>query len=440
MAILIIIIALIFEIAFMAYCIKSKDNQNKARGWVRIAAFIIFVGIILTPIIEWSFRWYFLAALLSILAVISGVRLFTKKFGKKPYKRWSNVSKGIAMLLIFTFAAIPAIVFPQYENPDITGDYKVETASYTFTDKSRIETFADTGENRKLNVEFWYPEEAEGKYPLVVFSHGAFGVKMSNTSTFLELASNGYVVCSIDHPYHSAGTIDMDGKLTIGSTEFMQEVIDANSDIYSEKEQFEIYNKWMDLRTDDIDFVLDIILENTENNSAEVYGLIDANKIGLMGHSLGGATSAQLGREREDIGAVINLDGSMLGEYRSNGDGETVINEESYPLPLLNFYSEDVTNELEANPKYVYPNRYISAISPKAFEICIRGSNHMSYTDLPLFSPLLANQLSGISGGSAKANVDEYYCIETMNNLVLEFFNSYLKGQGTFAPKEFMFI
>jgi dienelactone hydrolase len=437
MGILIIIIALIFEAAFMAYCIKTRDNQNKARSWVRIAAFITFVGITLTPIIDWSFRWYFLAALLSILAVIGGVRLFTKKFGKKPYKRWLIVSKGIAMLMIFTFAAMPAIVFPQYEDPDITGDYKVETVSYTFTDKSRIETFTDTGENRKLTVEFWYPEEAEGKYPLVVFSHGAFGVKMSNTSTFMELASNGYVVCSIDHPYHAAGTIDTDGSLTIGSTEFMQEVIDANSDIYSEKEKFELFNKWMDLRTGDINFVLDIILKNTENNSAEVYGLIDTNKIGLMGHSLGGAASAQLGREREDIDAVINLDGSMLGEYSSNGDGEPVINEESYPLPLLNFYSEYVINELEADPEYVYPNKYISSISPKAFEICIRGSNHMSYTDLPLFSPLLANQLSGISGGSAKANVDKYYCIETMNKLVLEFFNCYLKGEGAFTPKEF---
>jgi hypothetical protein len=96
-----------------------------------------------------------------------------------------------------------------------------------------------------------------------------------------------------------------------------------------------------------------------------------------------------------------------------------------------------VINELKANPEYVYPNKYISSISPKAFEICIKGSNHMSYTDLPLFSPLLANQLSGISGGVTKANVDEYYCIETMNKLVLEFFNCYVKGEGIFAVEEF---
>ncbi len=340
-------------------------------------------------------------------------------------------------MLIIAMATIPAIVFPQYKNPSTTGEYKVDTVSYTFIDTDRIETFTDTGENRKLIVECWYPKEAEGKYPFIFFSHGAFGVKMSNASTFMELASNGYVVCSIDHPYHAAGTMDTDGNLTIGSNEFMQEVIDANSDIYTEKEQFELTNKWMNLRTDDINFVIDILLKNTENSTAEFYQLIDRNKIGLIGHSLGGSASVQIGREREDIEAVINLDGTMLGEYSPNANLEPVLNDVPYTLPLLNFYSEYVINELKADPEYIYPNKFISSISPMAFEVSIQGTNHMSYTDLPLFSPLLAKQLSGISGGSTKANVDPYYCIETMNKLILEFFNYYLKGEGTFAPQEY---
>lgn len=437
MGTLVIIIVLIFEIAFIAYSIKSRNYHNKTRSQVRIAAFITFVVLALSPIIDWSFRWYLLGVVLAVLAIISGARIYKKKYGNKPYVGWRIISKGIVMLLIISFATLPAIAFPQYEEPEITGEYRVKTSSYTYTDTNRVETFTDTGENRKLTVEFWYPEDTERKYPLIVFSHGAFGVRMSNSSTFTELASNGYVVCSIDHPYHAAGTVDVDGKLTIGNNEFMQEVTDANSDVYGDKEQYEIFNKWMDLRTDDIDFVIDTILNNAENKSTEFYGLIDSNKIGLMGHSLGGAASAQLGREREDISAVINLDGSMLGEYRSNEDGEPVINKEPYPLPLLNFYSEYVINELVADPEYVYPNRYISSISKNAFETYIKGSNHMSYTDLPLFSPLLASQLSGISGGSTKAIVDKYYCIETMNQLVLEFFNCYIKDEGSFTVKEF---
>lgn len=437
MGIFIIILVFIFELIFIVYCIKTKDNQNKFKSWVRIATFITFTGFSLTHIIDWGFQWYLLGALLLIFAIISGFKLFANKFGKKPYESWRVIIRGISMVIIFSFVTIPAIVFPQYEEPEMTGKYKVNTSTYTLIDTDRIETFTNTGENRKLTVQFWFPEKTNEKYPLIVFSHGAFGVKMSNTSTFMELASNGYVVCSIDHPYHAAGTIDVDGNLILGSSKFMQEVIDANSDIYSEKEQFELYENWMNLRTDDINFVLNTILKNTENNSEGVYALMDKNRIGLMGHSLGGAASTQIGRERRDISAVINLDGSMLGEYRMAMNGDIVINNEPYPLPLLNFYSEYVVNELIANPGYVYPNKYISSISTDAFEVYIKGSNHMSYTDLSIFSPLLANQLAGVSGGLSKATVDKYYCIETMNKLVLEFFNCYVKGQSTFSLQEF---
>lgn len=433
---LVLIIAIILEIVFTGYRIKTRNNQTKTGSWLRVGEFGVFLVLTVTTIIEWSFRWYSLALLLLIPAVTGGIRLLTGKFGNKPYKTGRTLFKTVSILMLIIFSTVPALVFPQFKLPEMTGEFKVETAVYTYTDINRIETFTDNGENRKVNVEFWYPSNTQGKYPLVVFSHGAFGVRMSNTSTYSELASNGYVVCSIDHPYHAAGTADTDGNLTIGSTAFMQKVADVNGDIYSEEEKLAIYDEWMTVRTGDISFVMDTIIENTKNSHEQVFTLIDTGKIGLMGHSLGGAASVQLGRDRKDIGAVIDIDGTMLGEHRGVIDGEVVLNDEPYPLPLLNFYSEYVINELLANPAYVYPNKYISSISPEAFEVCIKGSNHMSYTDLPLFSPMLADMLSGISGGNTTATVDKYYCIETMNRLVLEFFNCYLKGAGSFTVKE----
>ena len=138
------------------------------------------------------------------------------------------------MLLLVFIVLIPALIFPQYTPPRVTGKHAVATVNYTYTDKSRIETFTNTGENRKVNVEFWYPKDAGGTYPLVVFSHGAFGMKISNTSTFMELASNGYVVCSIDHPYHSLFTIGADGHLITVDQSFLQEYMDVNNGKYDE--------------------------------------------------------------------------------------------------------------------------------------------------------------------------------------------------------------
>jgi predicted dienelactone hydrolase len=173
-----------------------------------------------------------------------------------------------------------------------------------------------------VNVEFWYPADGGGPYPLVVFSHGAFGIKASNTSTFMDLASNGYVVCSIDHPYHSLMTVDADGHRTMVDLSFLQEVIDLNKGKYDEETGYRLHQKWMALRVADINFVLDTILQQVKDSSSDgVYRLIDPGRIGLMGHSLGGESVAQVARERSDISAVVNLDSNLLVLCQASIDG-----------------------------------------------------------------------------------------------------------------------
>lgn len=164
---------------------------------------------------------------------------------------------------------IPALIFPQHKLPVMTGMHEVVTVQYTYTDASRIETFTATGENRKVNVEFWYPKDTDDKYPLVVFDHGSGGVKTSNTSTFMELASNGYVVCSIDHPYHSMFTRGSEGHLITVDPAYLQEYLNLNGGTYNEEEKFKLQQKWMDLRTADINFVLDTILAQPQGSDSD---------------------------------------------------------------------------------------------------------------------------------------------------------------------------
>lgn len=61
----------------------------------------------------------------------------------------------------------------------------------------------------------------------------------------------------------------------------------------------------------------------------------------------------------------------------------------------------------------------------------LKGAGHMTLTDLSLFSPILSNILQG---GSVK--VDARECLETINEISLDYFNSYLKGIGSFNPKK----
>ena len=65
--------------------------------------------------------------------------------------------------------------------------------------------------------------------------------------------------------------------------------------------------------------------------------MTDTDKIGCMGHSLGGATGIALGRERDDIDAVIDFDGTVLGEVVEIKNGKCVPNDTPYPVPVLVF-------------------------------------------------------------------------------------------------------
>ncbi|KUP22937.1 acetylhydrolase [Paenibacillus sp. DMB5] len=426
-------VVLIVEIALAVYCLVTKQRHRKVKSLVRVTVFIVFVILTLLPGIEWSYSWIFCAGMLFLLAVTGMLPLIRQpKADPRVFKRSALVAKAILMLIVLTLAFAPVLLFPQYRLPEVTGEYPVATAVYTYTDKSRIEEFTDTGEHRHVNVEFWYPEQTEGTYPLLVFSHGAYGISSSNTSTFTELASHGYVVASIGHPYHSFYTESEDRKLTMISPDYFREFNNTNKDgIYTAEELYRIIQKWMKLRTDDMNLVIDSVMEiATKGNGPAVYRLIDPAKIGVFGHSMGGAASVWLGRQRDDIGAVINLDAPLFSELRYDGEADdfTAANE-AYNIPLLNIYSDDVWRQLGKNSAYA-ANQTAGQIFAEVYNVHFKGAKHLSLTDLPLYSPFLAYLLQG-----GKADIDKYYCIESMNQLVLQFFDYTLKGIGGFSPQ-----
>ncbi|WP_233695644.1 alpha/beta hydrolase family protein [Paenibacillus profundus] len=431
MGTLLFFIALIFEIAFTVYCIVTKQNHLKFRNWVRIVAFAAFVILVFSSVIVWSFRWVLLAALLVILAVIGTASLIRNKASNRDYKISRIVVKAVMMTLLLVLVFVPALVFPQHKLPKVTGQYEVATATYTYIDKNRIEEFADTGKNRFVNVQYWYPENSDGTYPLLVFSHGASGIKTSNASTFRELASHGYVVCSIDHPYHSFYTVSDDGSFTLIHSDYKMEVDNANKEgIYTREQLYGLIQKWMKLRTDDMNFIIDTIIEKSRNDTAPVYQHISKDKIGVFGHSMGGAASVWIGRDRKDVSAVVNIDAPFFSELAYNNEtGDFAASGKAYMTPILNIYSDDVWKQLGSNSTYA-ANYIADKNFMEAYTVHFQGAKHLSLTDFPLFSPLLAKMLQG-----GKAAIDQYYCIETENELILKFFDYTLKGTGRFTSE-----
>ena len=425
LGIITLLIALSVQIGFLIYRMVTKNRQTKVKHIIRITAFTLFSILLLAGVYWWGFRWLRLFFLLAIQAVLSVIYFIKQHKTEKEYRAIATMLSGISGSILLTFFILPGILFPQLQQVAPTGSYTVDTTSVTLTDTSRIESFSETGENRKLTVQFWYPDVQTGSdtFPLVVFSHGSFGYRGSNLSTFEDLASNGYVVCSIDHSYHAFFAQHTDGSSTLVNSEFLNDAINITNNAYDQATTYRKTHEWLDLRTGDMDFVIDSVLKNTTGEiPGYIYSLINAEKIGLSGHSLGGATAAQLGRERSDVDAVIVIDGTMIGEEISLENGQSVLNQEPYPVPLLNLYNDShYEDALQLGTEYNNISATTHAV--KAYDVVIRDSGHLNFTDLPLFSPTLARMLG-------TGEVDSRYCIKTMNQVVLEFFDNTLKDSG----------
>ena len=426
LGIITLLIALVTQFGFLIYRLATKSLQTKGKHIIRITAFITFASLMALGVYQWGLRWAGMFILLAILAVFSAVFFIRKPTTEKKYKRSTVILSCLGGCIVLTFCILPGILFPQFNPIAPTGPYAVGTTSVTFVDDSRVDPYSETGEGRKLTVQFWYPDVDEGTdtFPLAIFSHGSFGFRGSNASTFQDLASNGYVVCSIDHSYHAFFAKHTDGTITVVNTEFFNDAVNITNGDYDEHTTYTKTHEWLAIRTDDMNFILDQILNQSEGQIPDSVGtLINENKIGLFGHSLGGAAAAQIGRERPDVDAVIVIDGTMIGEESGFEDGQAILTTEAYPIPLLNLYN-DSHYEDARQLGTAYNNLSASAHAAEAYDVVIRGSGHLNFTDLPLFSPTFARMLG-------TGEVDSRYCIETMNQIVLDFFNHTLKDAET---------
>ena len=444
-----IVLALLEIVLAVKTCRKKPDRKTWRRDRLVIRAAEVLT-IVLLYIFSAAQKWRFVPVLvfLAILLVIAALAMPAKRNQEsRPKKPGAAVASCVLCILAFSLLLVPAFVFTGYCGLPVSGQHRVGESSAILIDSSRTDPFEQDGSFREVPVHFYYPTDAAGgeRFPLVVFSHGAFGYYQSNTSTYMELASNGYVVAALDHPHHAFFTQDTDGKTVLADMDFISTAMNLNS-MDDREVQYALYRDWMALRTADMNFAVDEIKTAAQTGAADeswyisgkdggaiqaVLGMTDVSRIGLMGHSMGGATAVQLGRERSDIAAVIDLDGTMLGEYVGVENGEMLVRDDPYTVPVLDLNNWESYNN---NEDYIargfpYPNVEVIGHAADGFSVGIRDSRHMDFTDLPLLSPFLGKML-----GSGERSTEETMTI--VNSLVLSFFNCYLKGEGVFTAQE----
>ena len=277
------------------------------------------------------------------------------------------------------------------ELPKPLGKYVVGIVQLDFSDRNRTKVFPFEEDNaqRKIPITIFYPAKSNGgkdsapyassellevlsnmtlglvsknvakvktncyenvpiavnedKYPVIIFNHGYGGYTMQSTVLCSDLASSGYVVISIGHPYESSGIKYLDGSVIkmpksiqknvrnssiLETYKHLRRVVKASTkEYYSDSQAMQLseqflenypeLNKNVKIWVDDSIFIAEQLEALNKGETESIF----RNKlkldlgIGITGHSYGGATAAQACLVDRRFVAGINIDGASCGDF-----------------------------------------------------------------------------------------------------------------------------
>ncbi|MGV9315385.1 alpha/beta hydrolase family protein [Streptomyces sp. NPDC003691] len=232
----------------------------------------------------------------------------------------------------------------------------------------------------------WARQEArplKAKFPLVVLSPGFGAPRVSQTHLAEDLASRGYVVASVDHAYESAATA-FPGR---GVLPCVACVKGDNGEI--------TYADVTRERAKDVSHLLDRL---TGPRSVWKHsGTIDARKIGMAGHSIGGASAAHTMATDRRVDAGINMDGSFFVPVPADGLGGR---------PFLLMGAGDA-GPGTGDGSWDAGWRQLSGWKRW---LTVRGSGHYDFSDMPVLTDALGvPPAPGAPAGDRMARLNRVY-------------------------------
>lgn len=445
-------------------------NKKGGRG-LFIPLGIAFSLVIVQIVVEGG-RWEMVPAYLTPLLLTAYFSIGKRKKGGRS--RIAITVQAMLLTVYLLVSVAPPAVLPVFSFDEPTGPYAVGTTVYHWVDNERREAYSDNpADRRELMAQIWYPAaEGGGKerspylwnaskmtkaisskmmslpafalshlglikthalveatlsdsaspYPVLIFSHGMNGYRNQNMYQLEELASHGYIVIAIDYAYEAAASVYPDGRVAVSET-------DPNLTSNAQ------YGMHIPLWTSDAAFVLNQVEKLNQNDAAGRFsGKIDLDRIGMLGHSFGGAVTVQMLKNDSRVKAALSMDGGFYGPPVSDkGFGKPffmMYADETYSKIMTSYDDVDeqfggVSREAFEAPRKEYIQKSGYALAGGGLSILIPDSKHASYTDLALFSPLL-----GLSDADPRRDH------RIVNEFSVAFFDRYLKGKEDSALQD----
>ena len=323
----------------------------------------------------------------------------------------------IFLLIIVIFIVVgKRIFFPKYDEIEVTGKYEIGCEDYWVTE-NKEDPFFKNGSPREVQVRVWYPKDNDApdmKLPVVIASHGSCGTIDNNRSLYREFASHGYVVLAVSHPGHAFDTLHSNGKKQKVSMDYMKEMGGMNPQEKTE-EAAKLFAEWMELRMTDLSAVMDDFVEKSKQ-IPDRFESADTSRFVTLGHSAGGSAALGMARIRADVVGVSALESPCMYDIKGVKDGEYIMDDSEYEIPILNVYSDASYSHLHEWKQYRNNVKFLESEKGYYENIYYEGVGHMGLCDLSLASPILAGMLD-----QTKSKVEPREQLKRLNTDCLDF-------------------
>jgi predicted dienelactone hydrolase len=253
-------------------------------------------------------------------------------------------------------------------------------------------------------------------YPVVILRAGASAPVMNYSTLAEDLASHGYVVVGFDAPYRTGLVVFPDGRVIARTPE-------NNPELCLGREHARCANRLLAAWTADIAFVLDRLERlNASDASGRFTGRLDMARVGVFGHSFGGAAAALFCQQDSRCKAGIDVDGAPHGSVIRSGIDRPF-------MFLLSDHSRESgpeSRQIQADIQSIYDRLPAEG----RLRIAIRGANHFMFSDDGAL--LKSGAVRGALRALGKLGIDGRRQLAVTAYCVRSFFDAHLKrGSAT---------